>query len=96
MSDLIKRGDIIKKIIELNTQVYEGGTCIGTRTCLTKEEVIYAIDEIPSVESERKKGRLKTTGFFACQCSECGAQFYKLEYTNFCPNCGAKWEVNDG
>lgn len=41
--------------------------------------------------SERKKGELKTVGFLTCQCSECGVQFHELEYTNYCPKCGAKW-----
>lgn len=54
MSDLIKREDAIKKIIGLDMQVYEGTACIGTRTYLTKEEIIYAIDELPSVEPEQK------------------------------------------
>ena len=43
------------------------------------------------VQPERKKGKLKTIGFLTCQCSECKAQFHELEYTNFCPNCGTKW-----
>lgn len=54
MSDLIKREDIIKKIIGLDMQVYEGTACVGTRTYLTKEEIIYAIDELPSVKPEWK------------------------------------------
>ena len=56
MSDLISRKEAIKKIVGLNMQVYEGDACVGIRTCLTKEEIIYAIDEIPSAEPERKKG----------------------------------------
>lgn len=54
MSDLIKRQDAINKFVGLNMQVYEGDRCVGIRTYLTKEEVIYAIDELPSVEPERK------------------------------------------
>lgn len=46
-------------------------------------------DELKTVEPERRKGELKTVGFLTCQCSECGAQFHELEYTNYCPNCGA-------
>ena len=42
-------------------------------------------------EPEMKKAELKTIGFLTCQCSECGAQFHELEYTNYCSNCGAKW-----
>lgn len=54
MSDLIRRKDAIKKIIGLDMQVYEGTACVGTRTYLTKEEIIYAIDELPSVKPEWK------------------------------------------
>lgn len=54
MSDLIKRQDAINKFVGLNMQVYEGDRCVGIRTYLTKEEVIYAIDELPSVEPEQK------------------------------------------
>lgn len=54
MSDLIKRQDVINKFVGLNMQVYEGDRCVGIRTYLTKEEIIYAIDEIPSVEPEWK------------------------------------------
>ena len=54
MSDLIKRQDAINKFVGLNMQVYEGDRCVGIRTYLTKEEVIYAIDELPSVEPEWK------------------------------------------
>lgn len=54
MSDLIKRQDAINKFVGLNMQVYEGDRCVGIRTYLTKEEIIYAIDELPSVEPERK------------------------------------------
>ena len=54
MNDLIKRQDAINKFVGLNMQVYEGDRCVGIRTYLTKEEIIYAIDELPSVEPERK------------------------------------------
>lgn len=54
MSDLIERQDVINKFVGLNMQVYEGDRCVGIRTWLTKEEIIYAINEIPSVEPEWK------------------------------------------
>lgn len=54
MSDLIRREDAIKKIVGLNMQFYEGDTFVGIRAYLTKEEIIYAIDELPSVEPELK------------------------------------------
>lgn len=57
MSDLIKREDALKKNVGLDMQVYEGDTFVGIRTFLTKEEIIYAINDIPSAEPERKKGK---------------------------------------
>lgn len=89
MSDLISRQDAIDAIEDADMQVYSCGATIGVRTHLTKEEIVAIIDRVQPAEPERKKGRLKTVGFLTCQCSECGAQFHELEYTNFCPNCGA-------
>lgn len=55
--------------------------------------LIELIEEKSSedAEPEMKKAELKNIGFLTCQCSECRAQFHELEYTNYCPNCGAKW-----
>jgi len=49
-------------------------------------------NEVPSVEPELKKGTLVTIGFLTSACSACGAEFHELEYTNFCPRCGARLE----
>ena len=97
MSDLISRKDAINKFVGLNMQVYEGDTCVGTRSCLTKEEIIYAIDDIPSAEPERKNGkwiydteRVWHDGGIYVQhhCSECRFQIIGSLY-NYCPHCGA-------
>ena len=50
---------------------------------------------VNELKAERKKGNLKCIGFLTSQCSECGAQFHELEYTNFCPNCGADFRGNN-
>jgi len=102
MSDLISRQDAIKKFVGLNMQVYEGDTCVGTRTWLTKEEIIYAIDEIPSIEPEERTakveckryigtstgivGEIKVTGI----CENCHNAV--VDRYSFCPSCGARLE----
>ncbi len=46
--------------------------------------------------TERKIGKWKNIAFYVRKCSECGKEFYELEYDNFCPNCGANMRGNDG
>ena len=97
MSDLISRKAVIDKIEDIDMQVYEGNAAIGRRILLTKEEVIYAMNDIPSVEPERKRGEWIYDGkrgrFPACKCSICGhyenADWTILQGVNFCPHCGA-------
>ena len=36
-----------------------------------------------------KHGRWKYISFLTVECSECKTQIHDLEYSNFCPNCGA-------
>ena len=85
MTDLIRRRDAVSRMSDLLMMELQG------QRLPTWNEVYQAMNDVPSVKSERKEGKLKTVGFLTCQCSECGAQFHELEYTNFCPNCGAKW-----
>lgn len=69
----------------------------------TIEEIYNRLEELPSIQSERKRGRFVGTEFdrfadgdpvfYEWQCSECGCVFEDEEPTyNFCPNCGAKME----
>lgn len=50
------------------------------------EEIIGTLKKIPSA---RKKGHWNFVGFMVIECSECKIKAHELEYTNFCPNCGA-------
>lgn len=43
------------------------------------------IDNAPTIEPERKKGK-----WIEDCCSECGCYVYHGDMRNFCPNCGAK------
>lgn len=103
MNDLIKREDAIKKIVLFNMQEYEGDTCVGARMYLTKEEIIYALYDIPSVEPERKKGKwidgmlyydFEESEWEKVKCSVCKKFvvkqiFYHDNKYHFCPYCGA-------
>ena len=56
------------------------------------KHIFDIIDEQPTVESERKKGKwIDICGNL--RCSECNVEYPDLypdyDETNFCPNCGA-------
>ena len=61
-------------------------------------EFLTFIKQLPSAESEQKKGEWVYDGirgrFPACKCSICGhyenADWALLQGANFCPNCGAE------
>ena len=90
MDDLISRQNALDEIHRVYE--YEFPTASGAFDEFVTIIIPNILQNLPSTESERKKGRLKTVGFLTCQCSECGAQFHELEYTNFCPNCGAEMQ----
>lgn len=50
-----------------------------------------AIEQLPSAQSERKKGEWITQEFGSwAECSECHELYdIPIAYSNFCPNCGA-------
>lgn len=90
MGDLIRREDIDKAIQSICDLCGEDKKNNGVMCgACNLDSFIREYEDLPSAEPERKKGKLKTVGFLTCQCTECGAQFHELEYTNFCPNCGA-------
>ena len=76
----------------------------GTLTCrLIENEVI---NKLPPIQP--KRGRWIRTGsgslYDHYECSECGKapkwdcmgdNRWKIAFTDFCPNCGAKMEVNN-
>jgi hypothetical protein len=54
------------------------------------------IDEITIVGAvEVVHGRWIAAGFMAVKCSECEDVFYELGCTNYCPNCGAKMDLEE-
>ena len=56
-----------------------------------KKTLEQIIDEEPSIDAV-KHGRWKYISFLTVECSECKTQIHDLEYSNFCPNCGAKMD----
>lgn len=93
MRDLISRRAAIKAIDDL-PNCYNGYS-----DTYDKAYIIGVLEELPTIEPERKKGKWKpfdlTWGrsIFSCSCcgdgievpTECGMPIYR-----FCPNCGAK------
>ena len=64
---------------------------------ISQYKMLMLINQMPSVEPERKKGEWIYDGirgrFPACKCSICGyyenADWALLQGANYCPNCGA-------
>jgi len=82
MNDLISRQaaiDEINNICPVDTE-YD---C----TLLDRVDVRCVLSDLPSVQSERKKGKWTVTPLFI-KCSECGEAFMLMPQ-NYCPNCGA-------
>ena len=86
MDDLISRQDAIDKITEYGS---------GNVTCMSVGELKRRIEQLPSAQPERKKGKwviydgdwLKTM----FKCSECGAMIdiNEKDRNFFCYHCGA-------
>lgn len=52
------------------------------------DTISTSIDAVPV-----KHGRWKYISFLTVECSECKAQIHDLEYSNFCPSCGARMDA---
>ena len=96
MDDLVKRRDILSMLDDINEEVQDG---YGFNYEAWREQVM----ELPSVQSECKKGRWIVKewhdGSFVQNvlCSECGDDFVSSveliglhPVWDYCPNCGAK------
>ena len=76
------------------------GVGISSVACYLQEEAIRSIENLPSVQPQKKRGtwikeNIVLTSYppqFQWYCSECGKAIhgYSAEIlTNFCPSCGA-------
>ena len=91
MSDLISRQAAIDRLTEYGN---------GRAVFISVGEAIIRIEQLPSAQPEPKMGKWKRhycedgnpDGW---QCDKCKEWYYFGQtLPNFCPNCGAKMEVN--
>lgn len=90
--DLISRERAIKEM------AFSGGINVDGILYVPLKDVNKHLQNLPSVQPERKKGRWKHVdpiteaispkGWMPWYCSECGVGVGKHQ-TTFCPNCGA-------
>ena len=91
MSDLIRRQDAVSRISDLLMIELQG------KRLPTWNEVYNAINDIPSADPERQKGKWIKVGHWgrSYKCDQCGniLDFDGVNAgrgdANFCPNCGA-------
>lgn len=96
MIDLIDRQQVIDAIH------YEYDDCcnIDESGSAIADDIERIIDNVPSVQAERKKGQwILSDSELEIKCNKCGKDFseyvdsidyiYLAEYPKFCPNCGA-------
>ena len=91
-NDLIRRKDAIDAIFK---------TC--RRTCSLSHALEKMLEQLPSAQSESKKGKwieaYDPFNRISGRCSACGweAHLYEDDVVgmNFCPNCGLRMENND-
>lgn len=95
MNDLISREQAIDAIGELSDTIFkniEKGATYPPRAWFAGVASAESIIEgLPSIDAV-KHGRWKYISFLTVECSECKTQIHDLEYSNFCPNCGAKMD----
>lgn len=90
MDDLIRRQAILDMLEDINNHIIDG---YGYK----HDWCVEWVNGLPSIDAV-KHGRWKNISFLTVECSECKTQIHDLEYSNFCPNCGARMDggENDG
>lgn len=96
MRDYINRQDAIEEIARRDTTD-------GTVKVFGGKEVIDILNELPSAQPERKRGRWideDDGAYYPVECSECRKiPLFDVDgdyiLSNFCPNCGARMDKGD-
>ena len=97
MDDLISKQTVLDTISELNAiSFYEAQE--DSKECYY--EIRQAIKDLSSVKQKPQTGHwVKTIGengiTSAVRCSECGFEDNRYMLFRYCPNCGAKMEVEE-
>jgi hypothetical protein len=98
--DYISRKSVNTLVDELARAISDERCCITTRGRSTAT-IMQDILNLPSVTPTRPKGKWiddsKEDSYYA-NCSHCDYQIdthYERGYLNYCPNCGAKMEVEE-
>lgn len=87
--DCISRQAVLDEAFEVDTKEYGRVEVVG----------VDAIASLPPVTPQPKMGRWIYTGNYITdgmlKCSECGFEHDVSEKFSYCPNCGAKMEVEE-
>ena len=100
MKDLIDRQAAIDELRACQTYLFDTH---DKDEKISLESAEYCIEQLPSAQPERKKGRwIKVSGKTAINCSACHHCSWSLSFEdtvrrfNFCPNCGADMRQKEG
>ena len=101
MDDLISR-ETMKDAIDSTTWYHQNrnkymveGASDAETAWFKAEDVFKAIENVPTAQPERKKGKWKLNkdGNWACPFCEFDPYHDNMKGMNYCPNCGAQMEV---
>ena len=102
-NDLISRDDVCKTLYDnCHIKIMSGNNWIRLEEAIAKLTELPSADVRENVRGEWKKeirhykGNDQEYDYYVIKCSQCGARPQKAwELTNFCPNCGARMEVEE-
>lgn len=99
MNDLIRRQDAIDAVFELSDKL--------SNEMLFIDAIVDEIENLPSAEPERKKGKWNFIGDNMFECTHCRVVYTTQQLNGlrnyaedpyaprFCPNCGTRMEIRN-